>query len=363
MRARRVLPRFLAAWLGLLVLQPVVLPAVAEEEQDDLGAALSAAFEREAADAFRGVALVVKGEEVLFQQVGGFADLKKKPVTRDHLFDIGSLSKPFTAAAILKLQERNKLSIDDPIARHLKGVPKDKRAITIRHLLAHTSGLPRATNLKPGSQSKRKAAVDEFLALPLQSPPGERFAYSNVGYQLLAVIVEIVGRTDFERFVQKKVLAPARLKRTTLVGGKAVDSEHATLRKGKVGDRVMQTAIGDFPSGWGRKGTTGVLSTANDLLAWDVALRAGKVLDDESRKAWATPVSEEYGLGWYVQLDERAGPCLFHSGGVEGYRSYIARYPDHETVVIVLGDEDSRAVESGIALAATLYPGTGSPKS
>jgi len=311
------------------------------------------AFERVAPAGFRGSALVSCDGTVVWEGARGLtAGDSGDPITPEHLFDLGSLSKHVTAAAVLRLVDMRRLALDDPLHEHLAQVPASAERITVRDLLAHTSGLPKALDLSAGAQSVRSQAVLEMLSVEGLGH-GSPFAYSNVGYQLAAALVEEVSGEDFEEFVSRELFRTAELRHATLVGGSTPDSRLATLRIS--GSR--SSAIEAFPSGWGRKGTTGVLMSAREFWRWDEALRSGKVLPEQALSAWGEAGPGGYGLGWYVVDDGALGTRLAHyANRVEGYRSSASRWPSRAALVVVLCDESSDPDPIRSALEHALFP-------
>ena len=185
---------------------------------DRLSAELHRHLTNTAADSgFSGAVLVARGGKVVLHEGYGWADLAKTaPVTRETRFYIASITKQFTAAAVLKLEERGRLGLADPVGKHLPGVPPDKAAVTIHQLLTHTSGL--GQDYAADGIRDRAEAVRAVLAKPLKSPPGAQFRYSNDGYNLLAVIVEVVSGESYESFLRQNLLRPAGMSRTGFWG-------------------------------------------------------------------------------------------------------------------------------------------------
>jgi CubicO group peptidase (beta-lactamase class C family) len=306
------------------------------------------------ADARVAVIVVHEGERVFATArglVGGEGPHAKEAITTAHLFDLGSISKSITAAAVLRLVEQKKLALDAELSKYFDKLPPAAKGVTVRHLLGHTAGLPPAGNLSEGAQTHRDSAAREILATRGSEPPGTAFAYSNLGYQLLAALVEKVAKRPFEAFVEQELFRRAGLSSATLVGGTA-PKEKATWRIS--GER--HSALEAFPSGFGRKGTTGVLMSAEDVARWDAALRSGKVLRPPSLDLWAKAGLGGYGFGWYVGATPGPGLRLHHTGSTEGYRSWLTRWPQHATCIVVLGDEEVDTGAIGRALELELFP-------
>jgi CubicO group peptidase (beta-lactamase class C family) len=296
---------------------------------------------------FSGAALVAQRGVVLLRKGYGLADqaqgVPNRPETQ---FRIASLSKQFTATAILLLQARGKLSVDDPICRYLASCPDAWRPITIRMCLTHTSGIP---NLADGdiADYSQPLTPAQLLALiqakPLDFTPGARFEYSNAGYNALGVVVERVSGEPYARFLRDSIFAPLHMDAT------GYDVNHPPLPSHATGYTT-----------WGRPAdyfdislpfaAGGVASTVDDLYRWDRTLAAGMLLPASAEADMLGPQvplcppgcpahvqRQGYGYGWYAG-DEAWGPVQYHFGDLLGYRALIARYPRQDAVVIVLAN-------------------------
>lgn len=281
---------------------------------------------------FSGAALVAKGEKILLREGYGWADLKKTSRVKDDTkFYIASITKQFTAAAILKLEEQSRLSVKDSISKYLKDVPPDKAGITIHHLLTHTSGL--AQNYAADGVADRDEAARALLREPLNSSPGEQFRYTNDGYNLLAVIVEIASGQTYESFLRQQLLKPAGMSQTGFWGD--------TLAKGEqpVAQTLREISQHIKSPNWGFRGATGMYSTTGDLYKWHRALSANKVLKKISREKLLTPHVTTprggYGYGWFIS-ETNQGLGVVWTAGAEGFghNAIIKTYPDG-TVIIV----------------------------
>jgi CubicO group peptidase (beta-lactamase class C family) len=280
---------------------------------------LDAYLQAQAAAGFSGsVLVVVQGRVVIDHGYG---------VPAGSRFWIASLGKPFTAAALLRAQEKGLLSLDDPISRHLPRVPTDKKGVTVRHLLAHVSGFP-PSDAAEGAVAREQAAAI-LLALPLTSEPGTRFQYSNVNYQLAAAVVETASRRPYADFVQREVLRRAGLRRTGQAG--TPGGADVLPGQGKVPARLRSAS-------WGGQG---YYSTTRDLYAWTTALLGGRVLSSRSLAEMFAGVTEAgdgvAALGWFVDRTAR-GHTRFYVRGHDhfGPSGMIATYPQERATVIVL---------------------------
>ena len=312
---------------------------------DTLHERLDAYLAARAAEGFSGVVLVeVDGRRVLREAYGpGIA-----PTTA---FWIGSLSKPFTAAAILHLRDTGRLSLADSLARFFEDVPGDKRAVTVRHLLTHTSGL--ADGYVADDVPDRDEAVRTILSVPLDRDPGTGYGYTSDGYALLAAIIEGVSGEAFETYLQEHVLGPAEMTQTGFWGAPHPGGPLAPVARPVPLD------------GWGFKGGTGMSSTADDLLRWHRAMRSDAVL---STRTWeeatapqaVRPETRAYGYGWHILQTSRGTRLVVHTGAESELEHHAAlyRFVDEDVVVIVLSNaEEDTVVEVRRGVLGILFPG------
>lgn len=295
---------------------------------DSLDAYLRSAVEA----SFSGVVLVARGDEILLHESYS-AD---PAVSRDAAFWIGSVTKPLTAAAIMRLQEQGRLRVGDPISRHLPDVPDDKRHISIHHLLTHTSGL--GTEYSADGIADRDDALRRILALPLEHEPGTA-GYSNDAYSLLAVLIAVVSERPYEEFMADEVLRPAGMSTAGFwgAGPGPGQAEPAPVKRPPSGDVAAPN--------WGFRGATGVRATAEDLFRWQRALQTRQFLSTFSRDVSFVPhlqfsPDEGYGYGWLIADTNRGTRVLFHNGaesGIEHYAS-LRRYVDEDVIVVLLSN-------------------------
>jgi CubicO group peptidase (beta-lactamase class C family) len=280
-------------------------------------------------------------------------------------FRIGSVTKQFTAAAILLLQERGKLRVQDAICRYIPSCPAAWRSITIHQVLTHTSGIP---DYHQFPEYSRPAEVPSTLARfiadmgtkPLLFVPGTRFSYSDSGYVVAGAVVGKAAGEPYAAFVQDAILTPLHLQHTSFSGD--------NLPRVAVGyaapfDRATGLDL-PFPSPSG-----GLYSTASDLYRWDQALNAGQLLSAASLAQMFSPyvaASESfprgfsqthYGYGWFITSDY--GHLLdFHTGVVPGFRAFNGRYPDDDSEIILLSNLDAtQPTDMGAALGAKVLAG------
>jgi CubicO group peptidase (beta-lactamase class C family) len=340
--------RFLAtAALAVLVLGGAALA-------DDLGGKIDEAVQRETGGGFWGAILVARGGETLLAKGYGFADYADTPNTPRTLFEIASASKQFTAAAILRLEQDGKLDTSDPITKFFPDVPEDKRGITVHQLLTHTSGISPRVGVPYASTLDRPAWLKTVLKPALDSKPGTKFAYSNVGYALLAAIVEVVSKQPFEKYLEKAIFGPAGLADTGFI------RDPDLLRSGRAASRLADgpktwTAV-DWFWGWGYRGMGGVVTTVLDLEKWDRALRGEKVLGKAAKEKLVTPALANYACGWMVQATPRGTTKAHHGGGVMGFGCYIVRFLDEDALIVILSNGKTNVHEIAATIENLLFP-------
>ncbi|WP_407561484.1 serine hydrolase domain-containing protein [Streptomyces sp. 184] len=268
----------------------------------------------------------------------------------DTVYDIASMTKQFTAAAVVKLQTEGRLRVTDPLSRYVGGVPADKRGITLHHLLTHTSGLPDSLGDDYDPLS-RAGLVSGALAAPLNSPPGERYAYSNTGYSLLAAVVEKASGTGYESYLADHLFAPAGMTGTGYV---LPDWDPARIaveydRRGRPQGTPLDHPWADDGPYWNLRGNGGMLSTARDMLRWHRALLDDRVLGEQARKLlFKRYVPEDggaasfYGYGWSL-LDLDGAPLATHDGGNDWSAGRVARFLDDGTLVFWISNAAVRA--------------------
>lgn len=293
-------------------------PAPPAPPSDPVGAYLA----RTLPDGFSGTVLAGRGDDITYCEGFGLADREARlPATCDTVYDVMSITKQFTAAAVLKLETMGKLRVSDPIDRHLGPVPADKRGITLHHLLAHTSGLVEGLGDDYDVMS-REDLLAGALASTLVSAPGAEFHYSNVGYSLLAAVVEKASGLGYEQFLAKHLFRPAGMRRTGYVLPRwtpeqvAVEYDETGASQGRPFDHPWAA---DGPH-WNLRGNGGILSTARDMFRWHRALAGDTVLSAAARRKLFTPhtripgTDEWYAYGWAI-LDTEPGRVAWHNGG------------------------------------------------
>ena len=289
--------------------------------------------------------LVARDGKIVFQGGFGLADVvKKTPITLETKFRIGSISKQFTAAAILRLAEQGRLAIDDSLAKYFPGVPHGSD-ITLRHLLNHTSGLHSYTE-KPEFYGRVVKAIEPgnliawFRDDPPDFAPGAGFHYNNSAYFLLGEIVAKVSGKSLGDYLHHEFFAPLEMKDTGIFVNSAPPSRMAIGYS--YADGKLAPAL-DWDMSWAG-GAGALYSTVGDLFRWNEALFGGRVLKTASFKAATTPVElpanvdgMKYGYG-LVMLEVKRLPAVGHGGGLNGWSSDLLRLPEQHCTVVVLAN-------------------------
>jgi CubicO group peptidase (beta-lactamase class C family) len=307
-----------------------------------------------------GLSLAVVQDGRVIKAAGyGFANVELRArATPSTVYELASMSKQFAAASILLLVQDGKVSLDAPISRYLEGTPDSWKAITVRRVLTHTSGLPRegiqTTDKNGRADFTREEMWKSAIAMPLIAPPGERFSYSNLGYNLLAMIVEKVSGKPYGEFLQQRIFGPLGMRSSRL------NDLHAIIPNRACGYSWSQgkLRIGEATSPTLYFGAGAIVSTVLDLAKWDAALYTDRILNAESRKEMATAVAlnngrtAAYGFGWFVGSLE-GHPRISHDGLLSGFRTYITRFlNDHLTLIILTNQSslnDPGTVANGVA--------------
>ena len=289
-----------------------------------------------------GAAVVVRGDDVLLQKGYGLRDPDTGArVTTDTVFTLGSIAKPLTATAVMKLESRGALATSDPITKYFKGVPEDKKGITLHHLLTHTAGLPAALGHDFDVSLDRVGHLKLAMNSPLRTPPGDRYAYSNVGFTLLAMIVEIVSEQPFETFLRKEVLLPAGMTRTGYFAPKYKKDELCVgYRDGKRWGTIFDQAMRDDGPSWHLRGNGGIHTTIGDMLKWHRALEKNTVISKATQAKMLTPYADEgggshYGYGWSLVKTVRGSQLAAHNGGNPTFSADFRRYLDEGVMTFV----------------------------
>jgi CubicO group peptidase (beta-lactamase class C family) len=332
---------------------------------------------------FNGEILITVDDKPFYQTQVGYRDIRtKERIIPNSVFNIGSISKPFTSVAILQLQEKGLLNIDDMVVKYIPEFPYEN--IRIKHLLSHTSGviqnLEQIEDFKISGYFNNDSlqAVLSRYKPQLSCVPGSEFIYSNIGYQILASVVERVTKMKFPEYMRKNIFEPAGMSRTFIPSSEEillwlpsdvtekemlVPHNYKSIHDCEVtpGDSI------DFSSGrWDfLLGSEKIYSCLGDLAKFDEALRKNKILGKEMQemaytpfvlstgdtaKDMKSPIPSYYGLGWFISIDQTRGRIIWHKGRSMGSRSIFLRNPEKQQVVGATDNFDYTAVDlKGIA--------------
>ena len=329
-----------AFWTFLACLSGLFLPEIQPVPTDQIDA-LMARYEGKVPGAS---VLVVRDGKVIVSRSYGFADLennvKAAPSTN---YRLASVTKQFTAAAILLLAQDRKLSLDDKVKRWLPSLPPALDSVTITQLLSHTSGIIDYEDVIPPGTTTQVHDADVLALLQSQDStyfkPGTKYQYSNSGYSLLALIVQKASGKTFATFLHDRIFAPLGMKNTVAF------EDGVSIAANRAYGYTMKD------SAWTRKdqsvtsavlGDGGIYSSIDDMQKWDAALYDSRLLSDSSRKlafSSHTPTDNpeiSYGFGWRI-----TGETLWHSGETSGFRNVIVRWPARKLTVVILTNRDA----------------------
>jgi len=339
-------------------------PRIVAVAGDPVGAELDRYMARLAAYGYSGSVLVARGGRVLLHQGYGLADrARRRPYTAETLFDVASISKQFTAAAILALEMAGKLAVEDPLGKFFPNAPADKAAITLHQLLTHTSGL-RDTFGEEYEPVTREELLRRVFASRLLGPPGRRYRYSNGGYSVLAAVVEVASGRTYDDYLRGRLFGPAGMRHT---GFRLPAPALALLAHGYTADGDWGTPL-DHPWAadgpyWDLRGNGGILTSTGDLYRWHLALAGDAVLARPQREKYIRPyVSEgrwahtDYGYGWSVGKSPTGKLEVSHIGGNGAFESDFRRYLGDDAVIVLSGNSiDYSALAIGDHLENRLF--------
>lgn len=329
-----------------------------------------------------GLALVVQQHgKVVYAKGYGVANLAQGlPATTEQRFQIGSISKQFTAAAVLLLVQDGKIGLDEKIGKYLVAMPPEWEAITVRHLLNHTSGMPRDLDeaLFADADSHGPYSADQLLALGRTIKPateaGKVYAYSNIGYELMGLIIEKVTGAFFGNLIEERIFKPLGMTTARILDYKDL-SGNATgyfIQDNKLQEMPMSRVSPGMQSLF-RTGARGIEMSATDLAKWDASLDTDKILSKASRdQMWAPSALVEkaptytinYGLGWFLS-DFNGHPKVYHTGSMASFRTDYLRFTNDKLTVIVLtnlGENDANPETISRTIADMYVPGIWPPK-
>lgn len=357
-----VLPATLfLACSGSVAPAPSPEPSAQTVVHGELGADLDGLLTDLSRDGFSGAVLVANKGVVLLQKGYGLADRDSEvPVTADTLFEIGTMAKIFTAAAVLKLAADGRLSLEDRVSKHTGPLNGDNTEATIHQLLVHTSGLFGRTDRL--SYDSREAFLESVREAGGRSQPGEEYRYSNAGYTLLAAIVETTSGMPFEDYLQEHLFRPAGMSSTGFVwdqvdsAGKRNGADAlATGYEGQFRDDLAPVTRPDDV--WGSRGPSGIATTVGDLHRWIQALESGAILPAESVETMFTAFEGQTGYAWQVVDDSSLGRLVRRGGVLPAFEASIRWYRDADlAIVLALNTNMGHRIKAAKGIAGILAP-------
>jgi CubicO group peptidase (beta-lactamase class C family) len=331
---------FMKKYLVLFCIISGMLSCMAQSVPQKIDTLLTA-FEKQ--EGFSGSVLAARGGTVIFEKGYGYKNKKENTWNDSNtIFQIGSITKQFTSAIILQLEEKNKLSLQDKLSKYIPDYPNGDQ-ITIEHLLTHTSGVYNYTNdtafMRKGAFTpiSRDSLIATFKDKPLDFHPGDKFSYSNSGYILLGYIIEKVTGESYFQVVRENIFRPLHMDHTGFDFSGLVSADKAIGYMSSAGGLpapIVDSSV-SFAAG-------AIYTTLGDLYKWDRALYTGDIISPASLQKAFTPHLAKYGYGWMI--DSAYGKKMVgHGGGIPGFVSNILRVPEDQTCIIVLDNHPTQA--------------------
>jgi D-alanyl-D-alanine carboxypeptidase len=338
--------------LLIVVALPTAMPGIALAQTED---ELATTIDEMLTDLYKpnepgAAVIVVRDGQVLFRKGYGMANLELSvPIAPEMVFRLGSITKQFTAVAILMLAEEGKLALDDEISKFLPDFPTHNQKITVEHLLTHTSGIRNYTDMVEWLPLWRKdlrlsELIDLFKDERLDFTPGTEWAYSNSGYVLLGAIIEKAAKMSYERFIETHIF-------------KALGMDHsfydntAQVIPGRVAGYTLNvTQNAPYLSMTHPHAAGALVSSVDDLAIWDAALYTDKLVKQSTlQRAFASyklnnGTLTDYGYGWGLTSYE-GHPMFEHGGGIHGFSTYAIRMPEDKVFVAILTNTDSAEMQ------------------
>ncbi|MBT8097386.1 MAG: beta-lactamase family protein [Woeseia sp.] len=344
----------LLVWAGL---------AIADGHDEPVEVRLAAFMQQAADEGFTGGVVVARGDDLLLRAVyGKRVPGTDDPVQLDTISTIGSITKQFTAAAVMLLEQQKKLSVDDTLGEWFDDVPAEKAEITIHQLLSHQAGF--APALGPDNERiGRQAYLNEAFASELLFRPGDGYEYSNVGYSIAAAIVELASGENYESILKKNFFEPLAMHDT---GYRLPDDVRSRIAHGRKDDgsdwgSVYENFLADGGPGWHLVGNGGIHSTLDDMLRWHRGLQDGQILNEASTarlygKYAPEPGGTFYGYGWSIEETPWGATLITHNGGNRYYFADFLRFPDDDVAIYLwTTSREGRLKDIGRPLASIVY--------
>lgn len=356
---KRSVPTHIAALISFMA---VSLAASGAELAPKISQILQA---HSASGEFSGAALVARAGRVVYEGGFGFANLEWRiPNDSSTKFEIGSITKQFTALLILQFVNEEKIKLNEQLSTYLPYYRADTSArLSIHHLLSHTSGIPNFTSTPgflEGTASRTRYGVQEFALAhcsgDLEFEPGSKFAYSNSGYFLLGATLEAISGKTYEQLLEQRIFAPLGMKDSGYAHTEAILRNRAAgyertatgLRNARYYDMSIPFAAG------------AMYSTVRDLFLWDQALYTDRLLPVNLRDLLFTPNLENYGYGWSILIPAPGAPYAsesipMHGGTIFGFRAVLQRIPSRREFIVLLDNtESSKLLEIAVEIRSVL---------
>lgn len=300
---------------------------------------------------FSGVVLIAQNDDIIFNKAYGRKNNQENGLNDiNTVFDMGSITKQFTAAGILKLSMQNKVSVDDNLSKYFDAVPNDKKDIAIHQLLTHSSGL-RAGIGGDYETITEEEFLEQVFDSELISPVGERFKYSNVGYSLLGLIIEKASGMDYESFLNLEIFEPSNMYHTGYIIPDWQQNEVANgYLNGVENNKPNEENWSDNGPYLNLKGNGGLLTRASDMLLWSQSIMNNTVLDEATTSKYLFPhfrptnLYDSYGYGWGIENNDSENKLVVHGGASNLFTSDMWIYPNKGITIIVLSNEFDASV-------------------
>lgn len=297
-----------------------------------LGKKLDALLTRYAQYGLSATVLVARDRHIVLHKGYGLADRERRIAnSSDTLFEMGSITKTFTAAALLRLEMDGKLHTADLVSQHLGEFPGPKAGVTLDHLLMHKGGLQVEGSDLHIDGKDRDVFVEAMKKTVMESAPGEAYRYTNSGYSVLAAVVEKVSAQPFETFLRQTLLLPAGMTKSGFRGDFAAGDRR--IARGYLGSPQRIEEGPELQYVWGNRGAGGLIATVGDVYRWSLALQGNAILSESARqKMFAPAPTEQY--GWHVETTDRGTPLIQKGGGQVNFATHILQFPADDLTIV-----------------------------
>ena len=358
---------YLLLLAGLCLCRPLLAqtPALQTEQ----AARLDAFFQKAERYGWSGSALVAHQGKILLEKGYGWQDREAKArQTAQTVFSIGSITKQFTGAAILKLEMQGKLHVSDPLSKFFPKAPADKAEITLHQLLTHTAGCPDALG-DDYEAIDAQAFMQRFFDTPLTAKPGEAHRYSNVGYSILGIVIEKVSGEGYEKYLHDNLWQPASMERTGyLLPGHAPAQLAVGYRNGERWGTALDRPWPPGGPGWNLRANGGVLSTVGDMYRWFLALQADKMLGQAAKARYfgdhvreCPSCATHYGYGWVLEEPIDNQRFVWHNGGNGAYNAYMGFVLETGLCVVLSSNSNDKIMDDYLPKIWDALSGEGAP--